>query len=82
MLAIATVAIKNLKMHLDNLNLLLRKNTIWFKPLAQKGGLVSQRLVHYINNTKSLSHRGVYLSGENMSQNPPFTSKLNCYYLL
>ena len=31
-----TVAIKDLKIRLGHLNLLLRKNAIWFKRLAQK----------------------------------------------
>ena len=34
--AILIVAIKVLKMHLSNLNLLLGKSAIWFEPSAQK----------------------------------------------
>lgn len=30
------IVIKDLKMHLDNLNLLLRKSAIWFELLTQK----------------------------------------------
>ena len=35
--AMFDVAIKDLKVRLGNLNLLLSKNAIWFEPLAQKG---------------------------------------------
>ncbi len=34
---IFAIPIKDLKVRLDNLNLLLRKNGIWFEPLTQKG---------------------------------------------
>lgn len=36
------VVIKNLKVHFGNLNLLLRKNAIWFEPLAQKEEMSKQ----------------------------------------
>ena len=34
--AMLAIAIKDLKVCLDNSNLLLRKNVIWFEPLAYK----------------------------------------------
>lgn len=34
--AIFAIAIKDLEIHVDNLNLLLRKSIIWFESLAQK----------------------------------------------
>ncbi len=41
--------------------------------------MVSKQLVHYTINTKILFHKGVYLSRENLGQNPPFVSKSNCH---
>lgn len=37
--------------------------------------------MHYIKNTKSLFHRGVCSSWENLGRNPPSASKLDCIIL-
>ena len=38
--------------------------------------------MHYTINTKSLFHKGVCSSGENLGQNPSSVSKSNCHNLL
>ena len=60
------MAIKDLKVRLDNSNLFIEKHKIWFKLLAQKKETGNKGLVYYITNTKNLFHRNVCLSGKNL----------------
>lgn len=55
------IAMKDLKRHLSNLNLLTRKNVICFKFLAQKRAS-SKQLVYYMTNTKILFEKSICLS--------------------
>lgn len=75
------IIIENLKVHLDNLNLLLEKIQFDMSHQLKKKRLVSKHLVHYITNTKNLLHRGICSSRKNM-QNSPFISKSNYHNLL
>lgn len=59
--AIFAITIKDLKIYLNNSNLLKRKNIICFKFLAQKKRLVSKQLIYYFRNIKSLFYKNVYL---------------------
>lgn len=79
------VAIKDLKIYVGNLNLLLRKNIINFKPSIQKKILVIKWLVHFITNIQRLFYKNVYLSLKNLLRNTvlhlQFSFKL-CHLLL
>lgn len=45
----------------------------------KKQRLVNKQVVYYINNTKSLFLKGIYLSEENMGQNTSSVSKSDFY---
>lgn len=78
---IFTITIEDLEVRLDNSNLPLGKNAIWFESLAQKKRLVSKQLIHYITNIKSLFLRGICLFREILGQNFPSISKSNYHNL-
>lgn len=69
------VVIKDPKVGLSNLNLLLGKSAIWFEPLAQKRSLIRRQQVQYIINTESLFYKNICSFRENMGQNFFFASK-------
>lgn len=73
------IAIKDVKVCLGNLNLLLEKTQFDLSFWLKMKRLVSKRLVHYTTYTKNLFHRGICIFWENLDQNPPFASKSNYY---
>lgn len=55
------IIIKDLKMHLSNLNLPLGKHIIYFELLTQKKRSISKWLIYSIINTKNLFFKNICL---------------------
>lgn len=57
-----TFAIKNQEINLNNSNLLIKKNAIYFEFLAEKKKLVNKKLIYYKTKNKKLFYMSIYLS--------------------
>lgn len=73
------IVIEDLGVCLNNSNLLAKKMSIWFGPSDQNGETDKQSISVFYANAKSLLHKSVCLSEENIGQNSSYVSKSDCH---